>query len=169
MTAPHPETALRDSKTNLYEAAKAAIRDQEAKLDAERTARVSATGRRRRMGFMSVVGMAGAALLILQPVWLAGPKAIPAEPPPLAAATLRVTLVRERDRVFEFARRTGRLPATVAEAGVRTAGLTYDSREDGTFSLSGETSDSIITLSSTDSLSAFLGGSLRIIRDRGRP
>jgi len=167
MTAPQTES-LRDSKSNLLEAAHAAIQDQEEKLDAERAARMAATGRRRRVGLLGTVGLAGVILLLLQPPWLAGPKALPAEPPPVAAASMRLTLLRERDRVWAYQRQHGRLPASIAEAGGSVTGITLSARPEGAFALTGETADSIITLRSDESLSAFLGQSLRAVRNRGR-
>ncbi|MGH7560035.1 MAG: hypothetical protein ACRENB_03345 [Gemmatimonadales bacterium] len=169
MTGPRQETMRRDSKTNLYEAARAAIKDQEAKQDAERFGRLSSAHRRRRLGFLGVVGIAAAVLLVVQPVWLAGPKAVPPEPPRLAAASMRLTLVRERHRVFDYARRAGRLPATLAEAGGGSPDITYQASSGDAFSLTGTSGDSVITLRSSDSLTAFLGSSLIAVRDRGRP
>jgi len=168
MTVPRAERPLHDSKTNLFEAAQAAIQDQESKLDAERASRMAATGRRRRIGVLGVVSVVGAVLLIVQPEWLAGPKALPAETPPLAAASMRLTLVRERDRVRDYVQRTGRLPGSLAEAGGSAPSVTLTPLADGNFTLVGETTDSIITLHSGDATVAFLGESLRTVRNRGR-
>jgi hypothetical protein len=168
MTAPRADSPLRDSKTNLFEAAHAAIRDQESKLDAERLTRMAATGRRRRIGVMGLLGLLGAVLLIAQPEWLAGPKALPAETPPVAAASMRIALLRERDRVRDYVQRNGRLPATLAQAGGVAPGISLSGLSDGSFTLVGETADSIITLHSGDSVVAFLGESLRVVRNRGR-
>jgi hypothetical protein len=168
MTAPRADSPLRDSKTSLFEAAQAAIQDQESKLDAERLARMAATGRRRRIGVMGMLGLVGAVLLIVQPEWLAGPKELPAETPPIAAASMRISLLRERDRVRDYVQRNGRLPATLAQAGGIAPGISLSGLSDGSFTLVGETADSIITLQSGDSVVAFLGESLRIVRNRGR-
>lgn len=168
MTAPRAEGPLHDSKTNLFQAAQAAIQDQESKIDAERAARMAATGRRRRIGVLGMVSIVGAVLLIVQPTWLAGPKELPAETAPVAAASMRLTLLRERDRVRDFARRTGRLPTSLAEAGGRAPTVTLSALADGSFTLVGETTDSIITLRSDESVVGFLGESLRVVGNRGR-
>ncbi len=158
----------RDSKTNLYEAARAAIKDQETKADSERVARLSATGRRRRVGVMFLVGLVGALLLILRPVWLVGPDSVPPEAPSIAAASLRLGLLRERQRVLDYYKSRGRLPATLADAGVTMPDLLYQVQGADGFLLTGQAGDSIITLHSADSMSTFLGSSLAAIRDRGR-
>jgi hypothetical protein len=168
MTAPRAERPQHDSKTNLFEAAQAAIQDQESKIDAERAARMAATGRRRRIGVLGMVSIVGAVLLLVQPSWLAGPKELPAETPPVAAASMRLTLLRERDRVRDFERRAGRLPGSLEEAGGGASTVTLTVLADGTFTLVGETTDSIITLHSGEPVVAFLGESLRIVRNRGR-
>jgi hypothetical protein len=168
MTVPRAERPLHDSKTNLFEAAQAAIQDQESKVDAERTARMAVTGQRRRIGVLGMVSLVGAVLLVVQPAWLAGPKALPAETPPVAAASMRLTLLRERDRVRDFVRRTGHLPGSLAEVGGGATTVTLTTLADGSYTLVGETADSIITLHSGDSVVAFLGESLRIVRNRGR-
>jgi hypothetical protein len=168
MTAPRADSPLRDSKTSLFEAAQAAIQDQESRLDAERLARMAATGRRRRIGVMGMLGLVGAVLLVVQPDWLAGPKSLPAEPPPIAAASMRISLLRERDRVRDYVQRNGRLPATLAQAGGVAPGISLSGLSDGSFTLVGETADSIITLHSGDSVVTFLGASLRIVKNRGR-
>jgi hypothetical protein len=151
MTAPKAES-LHDSKTNLLEARQAVIQDQEEKLDAERIARMSATGRRRRIGMLGTLGIAGLILLILQPTWLAGPKVVSAEPPSIAAASMRLTLLRERDRVRAYLEQHGRLPASIAEAGGAVTGISLRALPEGGFTLVGETTDSIITLHSSDSV-----------------
>ena len=88
--------------------------------------------------------------------------------PAVAAASLRLTLIRERQRVFDFLQRTGRLPGTLVEAGGQAPGVHYTPGTDQTFSLAGEAGDSLITLHSGDSLTVFLGSSLQAVRDRGR-
>lgn len=167
MTASGAERPLHDSKANLFEAAQAAIQDQESKLDADRASRMAATGRRRRIGVLGLVSVVGAVLLIVQPAWLSGPKGLPAETPSVAAASMRLTLLRERDRIRDYVRRTGRLPGSLAEAGGAPT-VTMTVLADGNFTLVGETTDSIITLHSADPVVGFLGESLRVVRNRGR-
>lgn len=168
MTGPRSPMTSRDSKVSLYEAARAAVKDREDKAEADRATHPVPPGRRKRMGVLGLIGIVGLALLVIRPAWLAGPRAVPEEPPALAAASLRLTLIRERQRVFDFLQRTGRLPGTLVEAGGQAPGIHYTPGTDQTFSLAGEAGDSLITLHSADSLTTFLGSSLQAVRDRGR-
>ena len=156
---------LRDSKSNLYEAAVAAVRDRE---EAATRAPQLVAVPRRRIGFriLVLIALVGGVLLLWRPDWLEGPTAPPAESPELAAASLRLTLVRERRRVSDFAQRHGRLPTTLGEAGSPLE-LDYQTSGSDRFVISGRAGDSLITLRSTDSVESFLAGSLRIIKNRG--
>lgn len=163
MTAP-----LRDTKTNLYEAAVAAMRDVNETNAATRLARKPERPRAWRMA-MLLMGLFGAVLLLLQPAWLAGPAAPPPESPAVSAASLRLGLLRERQRVFDFALAHGRLPNTLSETGSTRTALHYQVIGAEAFSISGSVGDSLVTLHSTDSMKAFLGGSLQAIKNRGQP
>jgi hypothetical protein len=160
-------TPTRDSKADLLDAAQAAIRDREEKA-AEAAVAARLVPRERRIGILVLVAVAGSALLILQPTWLAGPKAPPPETPPVAAASLRLTLLRQRDYILDFHRARGRLPATLAEAGDSMPGVQYERTSDGGFRLTASAGDSVIVLRSGDSTATFLGRSIGIIRNRGQ-
>lgn len=158
----------KDTKSVLYEAAVQAVQDraQVAK------ARVEQSPRKKRRGsfipVLAVVGLVGAVLLLVRPTWLEGPTSIPPETPAVAAASLRVVLVRERDIVLRYLRRTGSLPATLEAAGSNTAGLDY-LRVGSEFSVTGHAGDSIITIRSSDSVVTFLGDSFDRLRHRSAP
>ena len=157
----------RDTKSSLYEAALAAVQDraEQAKARASRPSRP-----RRRfplVRIMLVIGATGLVLLVLRPGWLAGPRALHTESPGVAAASLRLTLLHERGLVQEYARRVGRLPASLEEAGSTSTGLDYRRSGEG-FTLAGHAGDSLIMLHSTDSMATFLGGSLTRLKNRGR-
>jgi hypothetical protein len=159
---------LRDTKTNLYEAAVAAMQDvNETKAAAALKQAPERPGTWRLL--LLLLGLAGALLLLLQPEWLAGPKAPPPETPAVATASLRLTLLRERQRVFDYARANGRLPSTLIEAGSGRTDLHYQLAGAEAFSISGSAGDSLVTLYSTDSMKAFLGTSLQAIKNRGQP
>ncbi len=166
MTGGRP-TPPRDTKTNLYDAALAAVKEREERASEQQMARLGATGRKRRVSALGVMGVAGLVLLLIRPTWLAGPEAPPAEPPAVAAASLRLTLLRERDRVFEFVRQSGRLPATLEEAGSGLVAIDYQPTGGESFVLSARTGDSVVTLGSSDSTTTFLGASLKTIKHRG--
>lgn len=160
---------LRDTKTNLYEAAVAAMRDvNETKAAAAARSRQPEQPRTWRL-VMLLVGLVGALLLLLQPAWLAGPTTPPSESPVVAAASLRLALIRERQRVFDYLQAQGRLPTTLSEAGTARTDLHYEVAGAGAFTLSGSAGDSLVILRSTDGMREFLGGSLQAIKNRGKP
>lgn len=160
-------TQHHDSKSNLLEAAQAVLKDRQEKASAEREARMHPAVRR-RVGVFALLGLAGLLLLILQPDWLGGPKAPPAEQPEVAVASLRLAMLRERQRIVDFAKRSGRLPATLSEVGSDVPGLGYEPDTGQQFKLIAQAGDSLIILYSQDSMSAFLGKSLSTIKNRGR-
>jgi hypothetical protein len=167
MAATRP-TRQRDSKSSLYEAAVEAVKSQEELLAAR--ARLQLTPRRRRWrAFLVVTALVGAGLLAVRPEWLAGPKGIPPEPPGIAAASLRLTLLRERRRVQNFEQERGHLPLSLGEAGSPLNELGFELFPPDDYQLWGQAGDSVITLHSTDSVRTFLGESLRLLRQRGRP
>jgi hypothetical protein len=161
---------LRDSKSDLLEAARAAVRDREEKAAEYALAARSVPRRGRRLISLVTVGVVGAVLIALQPAWLVGPKSVPPEPAPVAAAGLRVAMIRQRQLVFDYARaHAGRLPLSLAESGDSVAGVTYQRRGDSLFTLTGSTADSVVVLQSSDTQAVFLGSSLKILKNRGKP
>lgn len=167
MSLPQRPPQLRDSKSNLYEAALEVVKAQE-HAAAQAPRRSAATGQPAGLMVLLLLALAGLLLLLLRPVWLAGPSAPPQEPPGVEAATLRLELLRERQRVFRYSSEHGRLPATLAETGSPRADFQYAPSVEG-FSLSGRAGDSLITLRSTDSLPTFLGQSLQRFKRRETP
>jgi len=159
---------LRDSKSGLLEAAQAAIIDQNEKA-AERTVSRYSAPQRRRLSVFGIIALSGLVLLVLQPQWLAGPAAARPDPPPVAAAGLRVAMIRQRQLVNDFAIRNGHLPASLAEAGDTIPGVSYTRQGDSAFTLTGFAGDSVVTLQSGDSQAAFLGNSLKVLKNRGAP
>ena len=157
-----------DSKSALMAAARTAIQDQ---ADKAVSAKVTRGGRTHpaRTTIFFLLALAGAVLLVVRPAWLAEPATLPPEPPAVAAASVRLTLLRERQRVFDFEKAHGHLPATLAEAGIDQAGLEYARRDSTRFELSAWTGDSLIVLRSADSISTFLGGSLKALTARRNP
>ena len=63
----------------------------------------------------------------------------------------------------------GRLPLSLAESGDSLAGVLYQHRGDSVFTLTGSTPDSVVVLQSSDSQAVFLGNSLKILKNRGKP
>jgi len=157
----------RDSKSDLLEAARAAIRDGEAKATQAALA-ARQVPQKRRLGVLAVIGVAGIVLLLLQPTWLVGPKAPPPETPAVAAASLRLEMFRQHSLIVNFSKAHGRLPRNLAEAGDRGTVVQYERTGDSTFRLTATAGDSIIVFQSTDSIEAFLGQSIAAIRNRGQ-
>lgn len=164
-STPTAHDSRRDSKTDLLEAARAVVKDRNEKVAAARLQPAV----RKRVSFLTLLSLAGLLLILVQPSWLAGPKATPAESPAIREASLRLSMLRERQRVTDFAKRTGRLPTSLAEAGSSAPGLGYEELAEQQFRLFGQAGDSLLVLRSTDSMAHFLGNSLREIKNRGRP
>ena len=159
------QESRRDSKTNLLEAARAVVQDRNEKVAAARMQPAV----RKRVSFLSLLSLAGLLLILVRPSWLAGPKAPPPESPAIREASVRLSMLRERQRVADFAKQTGRLPASLAEAGSTAPGLGYEALPDQQFRIFAQAGDSLLVLRSTDLMSHFLGNSLREIKNRGRP
>jgi len=160
-------TPSRDSKSDLLDAARAAIRDGDEKATQAALA-ARQVPQRRRLGILAVIGVAGIVLLVLQPIWLVGPKGPPPETPAVAAASLRLEMFRQHSLIVNFTKAHGRLPANLAEAGDSGTVVQYERTGDGTFRLTAAVGDSVIVLQSTDSMEAFLGRAIAAIRNRGQ-
>lgn len=166
MTSPQRESRPpRDSKSNLYEAALAAVKDRQ---EAAQRPQARPRTRVRWVTLLLLLGLIAAILLLVRPVWLVGPKAPPAESESIVAASFRLTLLRERQRVFDYTKRHGHLPATLVEAGSPRSDIRFQTTGPLAFNLSARAGDSLITLHSSDSLGAFLGESLKAIRNRAQ-
>lgn len=157
-----------DSKTDLLDAARAVVKERKEKSEQIAAARMHPKVRQ-RVSFLSLLSLVGVLLLLVRPAWLAGPKAPPAESPTIVEASLRLSMLRERQRVADFAKQNGRLPTSMAEAGSTAPGIGYEALPEQHFRLFAQAGDSLLVLRSSDSMSHFLGNSLREIKNRGRP
>ncbi len=157
-----------DSKTDLLEAARAVVKEREEKAKQVAAARMQPEVRR-RVSFLSLLSLVGLLLLLVRPAWLAGPKAPPVESPVIVEASLRLSMLRERQRVADFAKQHGRLPTSLAEAGSTAPGIGYEALPEQHFRLFAQAGDTLLVLRSNESMSQFLGKSLREIKNRGRP
>lgn len=100
-----------------------------------------------------------------QPEW-AFPNRGLAESPEVTAASMRLSLVRERQRVETFRQRNGRLPATLAEAGGVATNIELVVEPGDTYVLRAVENGAALELRSTEALDAFLGNSLQLILNR---
>ena len=155
-------------KQALLDAAQAAVADAKEKAAQRRRRPTSRTTRT----FFAVVSVllfgSGVYLLAVRPAWFFTPPA-PPETVAIQEASLRLSLVRETDRVKRYRAQHGRLPGSLEDAGSPVKGLTYEKQTDSTFRLIATFGDGTIGFSSTDSVATFLGNSLKVIASRGRP
>src|ERR1044071_9007690 len=165
-----PEAAPppRDSKAVLMDAARTAIREQTDK-DIEGKVTRGARAHPVRTAIMLLIVLVGAVLLVVRPVWLVGPSGLAPEPPAIAAASVRLTLLRERQRVLDFAKTHGRLPGSLADAGSNLTDIAYTPQDSTRFHLSAFSGDSLIILRSDEGTSSFLGSSLKVLTGRAKP
>ncbi|MHB1326753.1 MAG: hypothetical protein ACYC2K_00995, partial [Gemmatimonadales bacterium] len=146
MDADNPRSSpkLAHSKSALYHAAQEAVADQRTKAG-DQAGRGVRRGRTALRIVLAVVLLGGGTLLVLQPAWLAGPS-LPVEPPPIRIASAELALVDAVGRVRSYAARTGRLPASLAEAGVTNQAIGFRSLDAQDFEVSLASGDSLIRL-----------------------
>lgn len=164
-TASARPTTRAESKEALLNAAQAAV---------DETKRKAASKRQQNRHSSRVVLLVAAGalfglsvyLLAARPAWFFTPP-LPPEPPAVQEASLRLTLVREAERVRQFQQSNGRLPQTLAEAGGAVRDLEYEARPDGTFAVRAPLGATTLELRSTDQVDRFLGDSWQLIMGRG--
>lgn len=104
-------------------------------------------------------------------VWLGSPSWLESGPPPvpptLSDAGLRLEVFRQALLVEEFKEAQGRLPQDLAEAGDPFSEVDYERLDDGTYRLAFSGPFGSVEYSSGDSLDAFLGNALQVIRQGG--
>lgn len=153
-------------KQRLLDAAQAAVADAREKEEAR--ARERARGKGPRYVFLAfcaaLIGTGGWALAT-RPAWLVAPPPRP-DPPALADASVRLTLVREAERIQAWRREHGRLPAGPGEAGSLVEGLAYGVISDSVFVLTMQSGPGALSFRSTDSAGPFLGDALRTVQGR---
>lgn len=97
-----------------------------------------------------------------RPEWVFTPPLV-AEAPEVTAASMRLALVRERQRVERYRIQTGRLPATLAEAGGTIPNIEIATSPDGSYLLRAAEGRTALELHSSESIERFLGNSLQVI------
>jgi hypothetical protein len=168
VTEPQPSPSEEDRKQALLDAAQAALAD--AKNRADRADRQGHSSRARFSPLASgfIASAIGLYLLVARPAWFLTPPP-PPDPPEIAAASVRLTLVREASLVQRFQADSGRLPVSMAEAGSAVAGVQYDRLTDSSYVLRAVHGLDTVRLSSRDSVPLFLGNSLGLILSRSQP
>jgi len=159
---------MEEQKQALLTAAEAAVQDANEKAANRRGQTSSNTSRI----VVTVLGLGlfafGIYILAARPTWFFTPPP-PPESVQIQEASVRLMLVREASRVRAYRSEHGKLPVTLADAGSAATTIDYTAQGDSTFRLSTPWGERNIALSSTDSIGAFLGNSLKIIASRGRP
>ncbi len=161
-----PERTVRESKTDLLEAAQAAVANQRTKGRTPRS--VWGERSRARAAYRSTMTgliLAGTTLLLLRPVWLAGPR-LPPEPAEIQTASATLALIEAASHVRAYHSATGRLPERLKDAGVTDATIRYRKIDTLNFVIRLAAGDSTLTLRSTDSLRPLVNEAVRALRRR---
>lgn len=142
------------------EAREAELREAEARRRAGRRVRPAISA-------LAVLVLALCAYLYVErPEWLFPTAAVP-ETLAIKEASLRIGMANVAQHLERHRQRTGALPRTLADAGTRAEGMTYEPL--GTaWRLVGSNGSVELTLTSHDSLPRFIGRSFEVISRRSR-
>jgi hypothetical protein len=159
-------------KQALLEAFDTVLKQQAEAREAElREAEARRRARRRIRPAISAAAILTLALCsylyIEQPQWLFPAAAVP-ESVAIKEASLRIGMANVAQHLERHRQRTGALPRTLAEAGTRVDGMSYEPLGASTWRLVGTNGGIELTLTSRDSLRAFLGSSFEVISRRPR-
>ena len=157
-------------KKALLEAFDTVLKTQAEAREARR-AEAEAEARRRHGASRLVMGactavmvFVGVYLYVERPDWV-----FPAPPTPeslvVREASLRISVANAAQHVERFRQRTGRLPATLAEAGAHEAGLDYEPAKT-VYRLQADTGGVRVSYDSSEPLGRFVGNSFKIISRR---
>ena len=142
------------------DAREAELREAEARRRARRRVRPAISA-------LAILSLALCAYLYVErPEWLFPTAAVP-ETLAIKEASLRIGMANVAQHVERHRQRTGVLPRTLADAGSRIEGMSYEPL--GTaWRLVGSNGSIEITLTSQDSLPRFIGNSFEVISRRSR-
>jgi hypothetical protein len=152
---PRPSSA---SERNKLIAEFEASRRSEAERHSTEEARAT---RRKRVTRLTALGAALAIALVLAfrpPAWILPPP-VPTPTPAEREASIRFAMYLQAQQIEHFRATRGRLPSQSGEAGPPLPGVQYIVLGGASYQLR-STTDSTIRYNSTDSLLAFLGGSM---------
>jgi hypothetical protein len=155
------------NKQALFDAAVDVVRKQSEERAAERAAEEARRREQSRVSPIIAVGLTillgvGVYIGVEQPAWLF-PPAPPMESRETLDASLRISMATTMQSIERFRFVQGRLPRSLSEAGTSAAGISYEQREGDRYMLRGSNGPVQLTLSSGDSLPAFVGNSFRVL------
>ena len=157
-----------NQKRALLDAAQAAVADAQSKAILPKRRDNTRLSRAIVLASSLAVAGLGVYLLAARPAWLVTPPP-PAPPAEVQEASVRLTMVREANRIRGFRAQKGHLPATLSEAGSPVSGVSYERQGDSLFVLRASFGARTVELVSTDSVATFLVRSLKVIAGRNRP
>lgn len=171
-TGPGPIAPHSSQKQALLEAFDNVLKQQAEEREAElREAAARRRDKRHLRPSLMVVAvlvlMLCSYLYVERPEWVF-PSAAAPESVAIREASLRIGMANAAQKVERYRQRTGKLPATLAEAGTQLQGMRYQPVGSGTWRLVGTHAGIELTLSSQDSLPRFLGNSFEVIARRSR-
>jgi len=167
-----PRSSATPEKKALLEAFDVVMKNQAAEREAEVRAAEARRRARNRLGVMAwtsltILALVGGYLWIARPDWVF-PPAIQPESVEVRQASLRIGVATASQHIKRFQRKSGRLPETLAEAGVSAQGINYQRLGADTYRLDAQEGGLRVSLGSHDSLPVFLGNSFEVIAGRSR-
>jgi hypothetical protein len=159
-------------KKALLEAFDSVMKNQAAERDAELRAADARRRARTRLGSLTwtsiaILTVVGGYLWIAKPDWVF-PVAVQPESFELRQASLRIGVATAAQHIKRFQHKSGRLPETLAEAGVSSPCISYQRLGPDAYRLEADEGELHVTLGSHDSLPIFLGKSFEVIARRPR-
>jgi hypothetical protein len=158
--------AASPEKKALLEAFDTVIRTKAEEREAERAAaearhRGRATSRLVMLVSLTILAFGSVYLYVERPDWI-----FPAPPPPESAAVreagLRIIMATAAQHVERYRQQTGRLPATLKQAGAYGDGITYRRTAAG-YRLEGESGEVRVSFDSAEPLTRFVGNSFKVV------
>ncbi|HET8836731.1 MAG TPA: hypothetical protein VFN08_18530 [Gemmatimonadales bacterium] len=140
----------------------------------EREARRAEAAARARHGTSRLIMVLSTSVLVFVSVYLYVERpdwVFPAPPTPeslvVREASLRITVANAAQHIERFRNRTGRLPATLGEAGAHESNLDYEPANT-VYKLLADTGGVRVTYDSGQPLTQFVGNSFKIISRRSK-
>ena len=171
MTTPAQQNQPSPEKQALIDAYEKVILADTEKREKDAAVRPAGPPRRRTHPIvllsLLVLVIVGAYVVIARPPWIFE-RGVPAEAPPIQEASLRLAMAMQFQRIERYRSQSGRLPATIEEAGPAMPGIRYQARHPDGFTLTGTNGSVTLTLQSTESLTAFVRNSYELIQGRSQ-